>query len=274
MWPVARRHGSTNAMKQSAKIMVVDDERSVRLMLEAALRAQGYRVQTAASGKSAQEELEQEEYDVILLDLQLGDMDGIDVLRSVKQKWPDTEVILLTAHGSVNSAIAALRHGAFDYLLKPAQVNDIRERVERGLEHRRISRQRTELLVRISDSARALGMIDSGATPLPPTQSNDRIEVGPLLLDLRRHAAHLGDNQLMLTRTEFALLTALAQNADTALSYGTLSEAVYGRAQPEDESRALLRPHIARLRHKLESTGVGGISLVSIRSMGYMLQTE
>jgi two-component system KDP operon response regulator KdpE len=261
-------------MKQPAKILVVDDERTVRLMLETALRAQGYRVHTAANGRSAIEMLEQEEFDLVLLDLQLGDMDGIEVLRTCKERWPESEVILLTAHGSVNSAISALRHGAFDYLLKPAQVNDIRERVERSLEHRRIGQQRTELLQRISDSARALGMIESGAPPPTTTTASDRIEVGPLTLDLRRHGARLNDQQLMLTRTEFSLLTALAQHADTALSYSTLSEAVYGRAQPEDEARALLRPHIARLRHKLESTGMNGISLVSIRSMGYMLQTE
>ncbi|HEX5689420.1 MAG TPA: winged helix-turn-helix domain-containing protein, partial [Roseiflexaceae bacterium] len=102
----------------------------------------------------------------------------------------------------------------------------------------------------------------------------DRIEVGPLLLDLRRHGASLGSQMLALTRTDFSLLTALAQQPDTALSYGLLSEAVYGRAQPEDEARALLRPQIARLRHKIESTGVGGVALVSIRSMGYMLQTS
>lgn len=261
-------------MKQAAKILVVDDERSVRLMLEAALRAQGYRVQSAVSGATATELLEEEEFDLILLDLQLGDMDGIEVLRAVKDRWPDTEVILLTAHGSVNSAIAALRHGAYDYLLKPAQVHDIRERVERGLEHRRIAQQRSELLQRISESARALGMIESGGVAAPAPSHSDRIEVGPLVLDLRRHGARLDNQTLMLTRTEFSLLTALAQHADTALSYSTLSEAVYGRAQPEDEARALLRPHIARLRHKLESTGVTGVVLVSIRSMGYMLQTE
>jgi two-component system KDP operon response regulator KdpE len=261
-------------MKQAAKILVVDDERTVRLMLETALRAQGYRVQTAANGQSALEQVEQEEFDLLLLDLQLGDSDGIEVLQSVKDRWPDTEVILLTAHGSVNSAIAALRYGAYDYLLKPAQVNDIRERVERGLEHRRIGQQRSELLQRISDSARALGMIETSGQPPPLPTSSDRIDIGPLVLDLRRHSARLSDQSLMLTRTEFALLTALAQHIDTALSYGTLSEAVYGRAQPEDEARALLRPHIARLRHKLESTGATGISLVSIRSMGYMLQTD
>jgi two-component system KDP operon response regulator KdpE len=183
-------------------------------------------------------------------------------------------VILLTAHGSINSAIAALRLGAFDYLLKPAQIQDIRERVERGLEQRQITLQRGELLQRISESAHALGIIEGGggAPPMVPLNS-DRIEVGPLVLDLRRHGATLGTQALALTRTEFSLLTALAQQPDTALSYGMLSEAVYGRAQPEDEARALLRPHIARLRHKIESTSIGGVALVSIRSMGYMLQT-
>lgn len=262
-------------MRQPATILVVDDERTVRMMLEAALRAQGYRVQTAASGNQAQDLLA-EEFDLVLLDLQLGDTDGIEILRSVKENWPATEVILLTAHGSINSAISALRYGAHDYLLKPAQVQDIRERVERALEGRRKVLQRSELLHRISESARALGVIEGGGeSAMPPQPTNsDRIEVGTLLLDLRRHSASLGNQILSLTRTEFALLTALAQQPDTALSYGALSEAVYGRAQPEDEARALLRPHIARLRHKLEATGVGGVSLVSIRSMGYMLQIE
>jgi DNA-binding response OmpR family regulator len=263
-------------MRQPATILVVDDERSVRMMLEAALRAQGYKIESASNGIMARELIATQEFDLVLLDLQLGDTDGIEILREVKRVWPATEVILLTAHGSINSAIAALRHGAFDYLLKPAQVQDIRERVERGLDQRRTAQQRSQLLQRISDSARALGMIEDGNAAAVPTQpsNSDRIEVGPLLLDLRRHAASLGAQILSLTRTEFALLTALAQQPDTALSYSTLSEAVYGRAQPEDEARALLRPHIARLRHKLESTGIGGVALVSIRSMGYMLQTE
>ncbi len=260
-------------MTQPARILVVDDEPSVRVMLEAALRPQGYRVDCVASGHDALDRVEGEEYDLVLLDLRLGDTDGIDILREIKARYPTTEVILLTAHGSITSAISALRHGAFDYLLKPAQVHDIRERVERGLARRRSAQQRTELLQRISESAKALGIIESGGDAPAPQTSSDRIEVGPLVLDLRRHRATLGSQTLSLTRTEFALLTALAQQPDTALSYGALSEAIYGRAQPEDEARALLRPHIARLRHKLESIGLSGVALVSIRSMGYMLRT-
>jgi DNA-binding response OmpR family regulator len=261
-------------MNKNVTILVVDDEPSVRVMLEAALRPQGYRVETAGSGMDARAALAQREYDLLLLDLRLGDLDGIDILREVKERTPATEVILLTAHGSINSAVAALRHGAFDYLLKPAQVNDIRERVERGLERRRSAQQRSELLSRISESARALGMLDTNPDQLPSTEQHDRITVGPLLLDLRRYKAQLGDDVLSLTRTEFALLTVLAQRPDEVLSYGMLSESIYGRAQPEDEARALLRPHIARLRHKLEVTGSEPIALVSVRSMGYMLRTE
>lgn len=259
-------------MRQQATILVVDDERSVRMMLEAALRAQGHRIFCAASGSGARTLLDTEVFDLILLDLQLGDMDGIEILREVKERWPAMEVILLTAHGSINSAIAALRHGAFDYLLKPAQLQDIRDRVERALTQRRAAQQRSELLQRISDSARALGLIDSGGETLLLPANSDRIEVGPLLLDLRRHGATLGHHMLALTRTEFSLLTALAQQPDTAMSYSALSEAIYGRAQPEDDARSLLRPHIARLRHKIEATGIGGVELISIRSMGYMLQ--
>ena len=261
---------------QPVHILVVDDEPAVRMMLEAALHSHGYRVESVGSGAEARDMIAEQEFDVILLDLRLGDSDGIDILQEIKQRWPATEVILLTAHGSINSAISALRHGAFDYLLKPAQVHDIRDRVERGLARRRATLQRTDLLQRISESARALGVIESTGTEAPATtpSSSDRIEVGPLLLDLRRHGVSMDGHTLSLTRTEFSLLTALAQQPDTALSYSVLSEAVYGRAQPEDEARALLRPHIARLRHKLESTSVGGVELVSIRSMGYMLQTE
>src|SRR3712207_3899465 len=107
-------------MNVPVQILIVDDEPSVRVMLEAALRTHGYRVQSVGSGLAARALLQDSEFDVIHLDLRLGDLDGINILQEIKQRWPTTEVILRTAHGSINSAIAALRRGAFDYLLKPA----------------------------------------------------------------------------------------------------------------------------------------------------------
>lgn len=262
-------------MNQPSAILVVDDERPVRLMLETALRSQGYRVQSAASGNEALAAIAAEPFDLVLLDLQLGDMDGVDVLIEVRRVVPDIIVVLLTAHGSLNSAIAALRHGAFDYLLKPAQISQIRECVERGLNHRRAAQHQAELIRRIGESAQALGAafnIPSAQPEQSPAQ-HDRIVVGRIALDLRRHVAMIDAQVLQLTRSEFVLLASLARQPDTVLSYGDLAEEVYGRRQPDDEARALLRPHIARLRQKIEQAGVTDAELISVRSVGYMLRT-
>jgi DNA-binding response OmpR family regulator len=262
-------------VSQAGAILVVDDERTVRLMLETALRSQGYRVATAASGAEALTCVVAETFDLVLLDLQLGDMDGVDVLIDIRKHSPDVVVVLLTAHGSLGSAIAALRHGAFDYLLKPAQISQIRECVERGLNHRRAALHQSELIRRISESAQALGAAFKvgGASELAPLQ-HERISVGRLSLDLRRHVAMIDGQLLQLTRSEFVLLASLARQPDTVLSYGDLAEEVYGRRQSDDEARTLLRPHIARLRQKIEQTGLVDTELISVRSVGYMLRVS
>jgi len=262
-------------MSQASAILVVDDERAVRMMLETALRSQGYRVHGAASGQEAIECIASESFDLVLLDLQLGDMDGVDVLIEIRRQSPETVVVLLTAHGSLNSAIAALRHGALDYLLKPAQLAQIRECVERGLQQRRSTQHQAELIRRIGESVQALGVAFhvKGQPAELPGQHADRITVGMLLLDLRRHVASIDGHVIQLTRSEFVLLASLARQPDTVLSYGDLAEEVYGRRQADDEARALLRPHIARLRQKMEQAGISDAELISVRSVGYMLRT-
>lgn len=262
-------------MSQPSAILVVDDERPVRLMLETALRSQGYHVESAASGTEALACIAAEAFDLVLLDLQLGDMDGVDVLVEIRQRAPEVVVVLLTAHGSLSSAIAALRHGAFDYLLKPAQISQIRECVERGLQQRRTTQHQAELIRRIGESAQALGMTFKlgAASPESVPPGHERIIVGRLALDLRRHVAAVDGHSIQLTRSEFVLLASLARQPDTVLSYGELAEEVYGKRQPDEEARALLRPHIARLRQKLEQAGVADAELISVRSVGYMLRT-
>jgi DNA-binding response OmpR family regulator len=259
----------------SPAILVVDDERPVRLMLETALRSQGYRVVSAASGSEALAYVDIETFDVVLLDLQLGDMDGVQVLTAIRSQAPHTAVVLLTAHGSLGSAIIALRQGAFDYLLKPAQIAQIRDCVERGISHRRATLHQAELIRRIGESARALGMAFSSAGQAGemPAQS-ERISVGRLSLDLRRHVATIDGQIVQLTRSEFVLLASLARQPDVVLSYSDLATEVYGRYQPDEEARALLRPHIARLRQKLEQAGISDAELISIRSVGYMLRAN
>ena len=122
------------------KILVVDDEETTRRSLADILRLEGAQVKTAAGGEEAVEAIQQETFDLILLDLKMPGMDGLDVLRIATSTAPDTQVVLLTAHGSLESAIAALRLGAHDYLLKPASPTQIIRSVNGGLS------RRTELL--------------------------------------------------------------------------------------------------------------------------------
>jgi DNA-binding response OmpR family regulator len=185
-------------------------------------------------------------------------------------------VVLLTAHASVGSAIAALRHGAFDYLLKPAQITQIRDSVERGLQHQRATHQQIDLIRRIGQQAQALGaafnLNDQPAEPAP--RQHDRVVVGNLMLDLGRNGVAVDGRWLQLTRSEFVVLASLSRQPDVVVSYNDLAEAVYGRVQDDAEARSLLRPHIARLRQKLQQAGATDADLISVRSVGYMLRTR
>jgi len=129
-------------------ILIVDDEQIVRRLMGDALQRAGYTVELAASGAEALERLSRPGIDLMLLDLQLGDLDGVQVMRVAREHWPELQIMMLTAHGSLTSAIAAVRHGAADYLLKPLPVepwvgDGTRVLAERRAEHTR--RIRAEL---------------------------------------------------------------------------------------------------------------------------------
>jgi DNA-binding NtrC family response regulator len=107
------------------KILVVDDESTARKSWADILRLESYQVATASSGEAAVAALQKETYDIMLLDLRMPGMDGLEVLKSASKIAPDTQIIVLTAHGSLESAIEALRQGAHDYLLKPASPEQV-----------------------------------------------------------------------------------------------------------------------------------------------------
>jgi DNA-binding NtrC family response regulator len=101
------------------KILVVDDELIIRVSCEKALIPEGYEVKSAASGIEALEILENEHFPLILLDLKMPDMDGIEVLKKTKERWPNTKVIIITGYSTVETAVQALRLGAYNYIEKP-----------------------------------------------------------------------------------------------------------------------------------------------------------
>ena len=126
-------------------VLVVDDEQSVATTIEAILRLDGHDVVAMTSGVEAIRLLGERQFDVVLTDLRLSDVDGIEILKEVQRTSPETAAIMLTGYASLESAIAALRSGAYDYLLKPSDVDELRATVNRAIERRQLRRRLLEL---------------------------------------------------------------------------------------------------------------------------------
>ncbi len=128
-----------------ASLLVIDDESLMREYVEEALIREGYRVYTAMSGKDGIEVLRQKHVDLVITDLKMTPMDGLEVLRQVKAEDMDTVVIVMTAYGTIETAISALKGGASDYILKPFTPDTLKLAVDRGLEHRRLMQENAYL---------------------------------------------------------------------------------------------------------------------------------
>jgi len=129
----------------TSKVLVVDDELSVATTIKAILELDGNEVTAVTSGKEALAQLREREFDVVLTDLRLDDLDGIEILRETQKLWPDTVAIMLTGYASLESAVAALRSGAYDYLIKPSDVDELRATIGRALERRRLRQRLVEM---------------------------------------------------------------------------------------------------------------------------------
>jgi signal transduction histidine kinase len=137
-------------MREQPRVLVVDNEQSVVVTVKAILQLDGYDVATTTSGAQARTMVREVEYDLVLIDLHLDDSDGLDLLKAVRERYPETVTIVLTGHASLESAIQALRAGAYDYLVKPSEVEELRSTVARGIERRRLGQ---ELRLRVTELA-------------------------------------------------------------------------------------------------------------------------
>lgn len=210
------------------KILVVDDEKTLRYFLRLNLQEHGYQVMEAADGNTAMKFINQEAFDVALIDLQLTDMDGLDIMRYVRRRAPHTSVIILTGHATVDSAVEALRQGAHDYLTKPYDT--------------------VELLASVAD-----GIARQAATPpLNQIPQSQTIEIKGLKINQSSRQVSRDDDIIDLTPTEFDILSTLMTQPNTAIDAVTLIKRVRGYEATEADARAIARVHVHRLRHKLE----------------------
>ena len=138
-------------MKEKPKILVVDDEESHRIMLRAVLKDEGYEVVEAADGSEAVRAVEQEPFDLVLLDVRMKTMDGIEALNEIRKISPLIPVLIMTAYASVKTAVEALKAGAFDYLTKPLDIEELKILIEKALELYHLREENLTLKERLGD---------------------------------------------------------------------------------------------------------------------------
>lgn len=233
-------------------ILVVDDEPVARQSLSDILRLEGYNVTAVANGEQAVEHVRNHAVDLIVLDLKMPGMNGLDVVQVVNQISPDTQIILLTAFGSMESAVEALRQRVHDYLLKPASPNQVLESVRRGLERRAARLKQKE-----------------GREDVQVFTTSDGTEV-----DLKRRTVTHGGRVESLTPAEGHLLKVFLENPGRVYSHRELVLLVQGYDVSQREAQEILRPLVSRLRHKLEPFPSLFRRIVSVRGTGYVFEAE
>lgn len=260
-------------MDAKAHILIVDDEPSIRLFLGEELAQAGYEVTTAASGEQALARLQEQPVDLILLDLKMQGMDGLQVMAEVERQPLPPVIIMLTAYASLDSAIEAMRRGGHDYLLKPCRTEELLASVEKGLARRRKTLQQQELLHQIEISARQLQV---GTRPeIAELASRPRfLEARGLLLDRERNTVSCQGQSVHLTPSEFRLLQCLMERADQVVPYRELMQALHGVEGEKWEARQALSTHLWNLHKKIGDAPDGGSYLVNVRGWGYRFIKE
>jgi DNA-binding response OmpR family regulator len=254
-----------------AKILVVDDEPTVRESLDEILRLEGYNVVSVENGELAVRTLQSESFDLILLDLKMPGMDGIDVMRLATKISPDTKIILLTGHGSMESAVEALRHSAHDYLIKPVPTRDLLISVGRAIAQRTELQKKRMLLEQLDVSLQRLK--DAERVHSANLDDQQFISLGEgTMVDLARREIWRGEQRVTLTPTEGKLLQILLENRGRVLAHRDLVLMVQGYETTEWEAPEVLRPLISRLRRKLSEIPNGENWIANVRGTGYVFE--
>lgn len=231
------------------KILVVDDEISLQETLAYNLKKQGYEVFVVGDGPGALQTARTEHPDLILLDLMLPGMDGLEVCRILRQEM-NTPVLMLTARDDEIDRVVGLEVGADDYLTKPFSMR--------------------ELMARVKAMLRRVRLIKEDLTPEEAPVVQNKIIVDELIIDLDRREVRLEGNILALKPKEYELLVYFARNRGRAMERETILEQVWGW-DFIGESRTV-DVHVRWLREKIEKDPTNPTRLVTVRGAGYRFE--
>jgi DNA-binding response OmpR family regulator len=223
----------------SARILLVDDEQSIQTLLSYPLRKDGYHVTSALDGSEALQRFEEGRFDLVILDLMLPRLDGVEVCRQLRSR-SQVPIIMLTAKGSETDKVAGLEVGADDYITKPFSLREFRSRVKAALRRSRMGGEVAE---------------------------EESIESSDLTIDFGRRMVTLREEEIRVTYVEFEILGALARSPGRVLTRETLLEHVWGDSEYRDPRTVDV--HIRHLREKLEQDPKQPDFLFTVRGVGY-----
>lgn len=244
-----------------ARILIVEDEEKIARFVTLELEHEGYQVEHAADGRTAVDLALERDYDLILLDVLLPQLNGMEVLRRVR-KHKDVPVIMVTARDAVMDKVAGLDAGADDYLTKPFAIEELFARI-------RVALKRSEAV------RAASGVGGAGAGAIPPVSDSTRasalpspatLAVGSVVLDPDRREVTVGGSPIVLTAREFDVLALLMAHAETVLTRERIAHEALGYEYVGDTNNVDV--HIAHLRAKIEDAG-GARIIQTVRGVGY-----
>jgi DNA-binding response OmpR family regulator len=228
--------------------LVVDDEQNIRTFIGRALELVGFQIELAKDGKQALDLIRDNHYDLIFLDLNLGGkIDGLRVLEAIRWRWPDTAVIILTGHGSLDSAMQAIREGVDMYLLKPVGPDQIRDAAQEAIEKRK---QYFSLKKKEAEQV--------------------ELQVGPIYIHKDKLIVRKNDQEINLTSREFNLLLFLMENSHRVIPPKELAKEVGGfTPESSHEARNYIKWYVHQLRIKVEDNPSHPTLIHNVREGGY-----
>ena len=225
-------------------VVLIEDEPQIRRFLRATLTGQGYRLFEATTGADGLVEVGSRQPDVVIVDLGLPDIDGIDAIRRLRE-WTAVPIIVLSARGQERDKVTALDVGADDYVSKPFGADELLARIRVALRH-------------------TAGASHEG--------DDATFQVGELKMDLLRRQVFVGDREVRLTPIEYKLLAALVRHAGKVVTHAQLLRDVWGPTHTDQAH--YVRVYLAHLRHKLETEPARPRYLLTEPGVGYRLATE
>jgi DNA-binding response OmpR family regulator len=266
-------------------VLIIDDEPTIRQSLALILHHAGYQTTTAGRADEVRQYLQTGSFDLVILDLKMPDVDGLTLLAEIRGLYPDMSVFILTAHGSLESAIEAMRCGARDYMLKPIVPDRLLARVHEIIAEHQLPRRRLEIATHLRELIGELYRIDAqslpsapvavarAATTVPDWQADPSryLQRGALMLDLHANQAFMHAQPIPLPPSSFAYLVTLVRHSPDPVSCEILAKESQGYEALNLEVHKILRWQIHALRKALEENVHHPQHILTVRKVGYRL---